>query len=68
MPDRNQDYEEMTVDELQQIAREQGLTGHSSMRKQELIEALQSGEKQGKDQGGTESRSRGSGERTRKAS
>ena len=38
MPDKN--YADMTVDELQRVAREQGISGHSSMNKQELIDAL----------------------------
>lgn len=35
-----EDYEDRTVDELRQRAREIGLTGYSRMRKQELIDAL----------------------------
>lgn len=64
MPERTQDYEEMTVDELQQMAREQGMPGHSSMRKQELVEALQSGKKRD----GDDSRSRDDADHSRRAS
>lgn len=66
MPERNQNYEEMTVDELQQMAREQEIPGHSSMRKQELVEALQ-GNKSG-DRNRDDSRSRDNSERERRAS
>lgn len=65
MPERNQDYSEMTVDELQQMAREQGITGYSSMRKQELVEALDGG-KDKEQRGGAQSR--GGSERARRAS
>ena len=43
MPERGQDYQEMTVDELQDVAREKGISGFSSMRKDELIEAIERG-------------------------
>jgi hypothetical protein len=35
------DYESMTVEELQQAAREQKISGRSDMRKEELVGALQ---------------------------
>ena len=37
---RASDYDEMTVDELQQRAREIGIEGRSKMTKRELISAL----------------------------
>lgn len=38
------DYESMTVDQLKAIAQEKGITGYSSMKKDELIAAIQSQE------------------------
>lgn len=37
----NANLEDHTVDELQEMAKKQGLTGTSNMRKDELIKALQ---------------------------
>ncbi|KTR87342.1 Rho termination factor N-terminal domain-containing protein [Leucobacter chromiiresistens] len=37
-----EDYEERTVDELKNRAKELGLSGYSRMRKQELIDLLRS--------------------------
>ncbi len=44
MAPQSKDYSESTVDELMDMARERGITGISSMRKQDLIEALESGD------------------------
>jgi hypothetical protein len=53
-----QQYEEMTVDELRDIARDQEISGFSSMRKDELIEAIQQG---GEGRQGGRSEERGGG-------
>ena len=47
MARQSEDYSESTVDELMDMARERGITGISSMRKQDLIEALESGDGNG---------------------
>lgn len=46
MPDSSK-YESMTVAELEKMARDAGITGHSSMKKEELIRALESHDRSG---------------------
>lgn len=52
---KSQNYKEMSVDELQSAARDAGISGYSSMRKAELVEALSGGGQQ------TSARKSGSG-------
>lgn len=40
LTEQDDELEELTYDELQELAREEDLTGRSSMNKEELIEAL----------------------------
>lgn len=55
MPPR--DYSEMSVKELEQEAREAGVSGYSSMKKDELIRALEQAKGSGGREGRTSSRS-----------
>lgn len=41
MPERSEDLQQMSVDELQRKAKEAGIHGYSDMRKDELIKALE---------------------------
>jgi hypothetical protein len=43
-PGTAEDFSNLTVEELRELARERGVTGASSMRKDDLIDALESGE------------------------
>lgn len=51
MPDHKggSGYEEKSLDELHKMARDAGIPGHSGMKKDELVKALES---HGKDRGG----------------
>ncbi len=46
MPDSSK-YQDMSVSELEKMAREQGISGASGMKKEELIRALESHSRSG---------------------